>query len=136
MPSDEKAHAAGAIQQQLSNLVSRCRREIEISREPTEIEISLEPAEEDRALAKPSARRRSSCSSSLPLAKEAPRIAEAAPAPAPGAAARAAQERAPAEAWSEEQLSAMKVAGLKGLCQERRLSGKGKKAELIARLLR
>ena len=55
-------------------------------------------------------------------------VAGAAPAP------EAAQESA-AEARSEGQLSAMKATGLKALCKERGLSGKGKKAELVARLL-
>ena len=51
-------------------------------------------------------------------------------APAPEAARESA-----AEARSVGQLSAMKVTGLKALCKERGLSGKGKKAELVARLL-
>ena len=55
-------------------------------------------------------------------------VAQALPAP------EAAQESA-AEAWSDGQLPAMKVARLKALCEERGLSGKGKKAELVARLL-
>ena len=60
--------------------------------------------------------------------KEMDPVAGAAPAP------EAAQESA-AEARSEGQLSAMKATGLKALCKERGLSGKGKKAELVDRLL-
>ena len=62
-----------------------------------------------------------------------------APAPedaAPAVEAAPAAEEAPAApALDEKELSSMKVAKLKELCQQRGLSDKGKKAELVARLL-
>jgi hypothetical protein len=49
--------------------------------------------------------------------------------------ALAAEEAPAAPALGEKELSSMKVAELKELCQQRGLSYKGKKAELVARLL-
>ena len=70
------------------------------------------------------------------VAEPEPAEAEAEAAPAKKAAPAAKAAPAPEAAQeSEEQLSAMKVTELKALCQERELSDKGKKAELVARLL-
>ena len=97
MPSYKKALEASAIQHQLSNLVDRCRREIDRSREQASV-AKLDHAEGEVAPANLLGVEQAS----VELAKETPPIAEVAPAP------EAAQERA-AEAWSEGKLSAMKV---------------------------
>ena len=110
MPSYKKALEASAIQHQLSNLVDRCRREIDRSREQASV-AKLDHAEGEVAPANLLGVVRAS----VELAKETPPIAEATPAP------EAAQERA-------EELSAMKVAELKALCKERGLLGKERKA--------
>ena len=99
MPSYEKALEASAIQHQLSNLVDRCRREIDRSREQASV-AKLDHAEGEVAPANLLGVEQAS----VELAKETAPIAEVAPAP------EAAQEdAAEGEAWNENALSAMKV---------------------------